>query len=59
MSNFPSQANQLLNIENNFALILTATICVDNLPRVYPADKSVREQQYLNTLNCYPIIIPD
>ncbi|CCQ57381.1 hypothetical protein [Crocosphaera watsonii] len=53
MSNFPSQANQLLNIENNFALILTATICVDNLPRVYPADKSVREQQYLNTLNCY------
>ncbi|CCQ60330.1 hypothetical protein CWATWH0401_4491 [Crocosphaera watsonii WH 0401] len=40
-------------------MILTATICVDNLPRVYPADKSVREQQYLNTLNCYPIIIPD
>ncbi|MGK7879417.1 MAG: hypothetical protein AB4060_04865 [Crocosphaera sp.] len=34
-------------------MILTATICVDNLPRVYPAEKSVREQQYLNTLNYY------
>ncbi|MDJ0582629.1 hypothetical protein [Crocosphaera sp.] len=48
-----SKANEPLDIENNFALILTATICVDNLPRVYPAEKSVREQQYLNTLNYY------
>ncbi len=48
-----SQNNQLLDIDNHFALILTATICVDNLPRVYPADKSVREQQYLDTLNYY------
>ena len=53
MLNSTLQTNGLLDIEKNFALILTATICVDNLPRVYPADNSVREQQYLNTLNYY------
>ncbi|MGB5595650.1 MAG: hypothetical protein WBM62_16670 [Crocosphaera sp.] len=46
-------SNQWLDIENNFALILTATICVDNIPRVYPADKKVREQQYIETLTYY------
>jgi hypothetical protein len=42
-----------LDIEENFALILTATINVDNIPRVYPADKSVREDQYIKTLIYY------
>jgi hypothetical protein len=45
--------NKALDIDNNFALVLTATICVDNLVRVYPAEKEVREQQYLTTLNYY------
>lgn len=44
---------EALDIEKNFALILTATINVDNIPRVYPADKSVREDQYIKTLTYY------
>lgn len=48
-----SPRQQKLNIENDFALILTATICVDNIPRAYPSDKTVRENQYLDTLNYY------
>ncbi len=46
-------SNQQLFNFDNFALILTATICVDNVPRAYPKDKEVREKQYLNTLEYY------
>lgn len=48
-----ASSTQFLDIENNFALIITATICVDNIPRVYPSDKKVREEQYIQTLRYY------
>ncbi|MBF2056708.1 MAG: hypothetical protein IGQ45_05660 [Cyanobacterium sp. T60_A2020_053] len=51
--------SQSLDIKNKFALILTATISVDNIPKAYPSDKNVREQQYMRTLRYYLCNYPD
>jgi hypothetical protein len=50
---FSSSVQNSLDIETDFALILTATINVDNLPRAFPSDKGVREAQYIETLTYY------
>lgn len=51
--NFSESGNQSLDIENNFALVFTATITVDSVQKVYISEKTIREEQYYSSLNYY------
>lgn len=44
---------QPLNIEENFALLLTATIDVQGMPKAYPTSPEEREENYFNSLKFY------
>ncbi|TAF10952.1 MAG: hypothetical protein EAZ77_02270 [Nostocales cyanobacterium] len=45
--------NQVLNIEQNFALVLTASIDIKGMPKAYPTVAEQRQEDYYNSLKYY------
>lgn len=44
---------KILNIRENFALVLTATIDIKGMPKAYPTVLEKREEDYCNSLKYY------
>ena len=44
---------QPLNIEKDFALLMTATIDIQGMPKAYPTVPEQRQQDYINSLSYY------
>jgi hypothetical protein len=50
--NFPQPQN-CFNIEQDFALFLTATIDIKGMPKAYPTVSEIRQEDYFNSLRYY------